>query len=370
MMAEFKINRRRFLLGGAVAAAMPPIIGRGLYAAEPDSTPDGTAAKNMMTPEAQRAIDRGLVHLARSQTEGGSWGDGAYAGHVAVVALGGLAFLAAGHHPGRGQYGAHVTRALRFVLGMEQPNPAGFLFNPRSHQHGPMYGHGFATMFLAEAHGTIADRDLRGKVREALGRAVKVIQISQNPEGGWRYQPDAQYADISVTVCQIMAQRAARNAGVEVPKSSVDKCIEYVRACQNPDGGFRYMKQGGTSNFARTAAGIAALYSAGIYQDKAVDRGLRYLMQFVPNTGGFARRDPENHQNYLYAHYYAAQAMWTAGGRWWADWFPAIRDDLVSRTRFRGDGVWVDPVIGADYGTAMSCIILQVPNNYLPIMQK
>jgi hypothetical protein len=253
------------------------------------------------------------------------------------------------------------------MLAKEQPTPAGFLFNRSSHPHGPMYGHGFGTMFLAESHGTIADRDLRRRVRETLGRAVKVILDSQNNEGGWRYQPQKETADISVTVCQIMALRAARNAGVEVPKSAVDRCVEYVRACQNTDGGFRYFKQGGFSQFPRSAAAIAALYSAGIYEDKAIDRGLRYIAQFRPTGGGLFRREE---QNYLYGHYYAAQVMWTAAGRWWADWFPAIRDDLIARSRFRGDGAWVEPMVGSDYATAMACVILQIPNNYLPILQK
>src|SRR5206468_2622379 len=105
-----------------------------------------------------------------------------------------------------------------------------------------------------------ADRELRRRVRDTLGRAVKVILESQNREGGWRYQPVPEQADISVTVCQIMALRAARNAGVEVPKSVVDQCVKYVRDCQTPDGGFRYFKQGGVAAFARSAAGLAALY--------------------------------------------------------------------------------------------------------------
>jgi hypothetical protein len=62
--------------------------------------------------------------------------------------------------------------------------------------------------------------------------------------------------------------------------------------------------------------------------------------------------------------------MWTARGSDWADWFPAIRDDLVARARQRGDGGWTDPIVGGDYATAMACIVLQIPLNYLPIMQK
>jgi hypothetical protein len=62
--------------------------------------------------------------------------------------------------------------------------------------------------------------------------------------------------------------------------------------------------------------------------------------------------------------------MWIAGGHWWTDWFPAIRDELLVRNRFRNDGSWSDSTVGSDYATAMACIILQIPNNYLPIMQK
>jgi hypothetical protein len=336
-------------------------------AADPESLPDGSAAKDMINPETQRAIDRGLTYLAHSQSEDGSWGDRPlYAGNLAVIGLSGLAFLAGGHQPGRGLYGPVVSRALRFILSKEQANPVGFLFNRSGSEHGPMYSHGFATMFLAESHGTIGERDLRRRVRDALGRAVKVIIDSQNNEGGWRYQPQKESADISVTVCQIMALRAARNAGVEVPKSVVDKCVDYVRTCQNTDGGFRYFKQGGESQFARSAAGLAALYSAGVYTGSVIDRGLRYLMQHRPTGAGFARRADAN---YLYGHYYAAQVMWTAGGRWWGDWFPTIRDELVSFAR-PNDGAWQDRMICNDYATAMACIILQIPNNYLPIMQK
>jgi hypothetical protein len=338
-------------------------------AADPESLPDGSAAKDMITPDANQAIERGLAYLSRSQHDDGGWGDRPmYDGNLAVVGLSGLAFLAGGHHPGKGPYGKTVTRALQFVLSKEQPNPPGFLFNKLGSEHGPMYSHGFATLFLAESHGTIADRELRRKVRDALGRAVKLIIDSQHTEGGWRYDPRPVPPDISVTVCQIMALRAARNAGVEVPKSTVDKCVEYVKRCQNTDGGFRYMTQNGSSQFPRSAAAVAALYSAGIYEDKAVERGLRYVSQFRPNNVAFGRRDGD--QNYLYGHYYAAQVMWTAGVKWWADWFPAIRDELVTRSRYRGDGAWLDPLFGCDYATAISCIILQIPNNYLPIMQK
>ena len=170
--------------------------------------------------------------------------------------------------------------------------------------------------------------------------------------------------DVSVTICQIMALRSARNAGLSVPKETVDRCIKYVRSCQNgTDGGFAYMPRQGLSAFPRSAAGICALYSAGVYKGPEVDAGLRYLMTCKPGAQGFPRADMQ----YFYGHYYAAQAMWTAGGHWWNEWFPAIRDELISRQG--RDGSWEDQ-IDSHYATAMACIILQIPNNYLPILQK
>ena len=92
---------------------------------------------------------------------------------------------------------------------------------------------------------------------------------------------------------------------------------------------------------------------------------MKYLVTQRPtgHGGGFFKPDIQ----YFYGHYYAAQAMWTAGGKYWADWFPAIRDDLVKTQG--NDGSW-DDAIDPHYATAMACIILQIPNNYLPILQK
>lgn len=375
-------SRRRFLtrsalglLGAGTAFAVPGDqapdgLGRG------EALPDGSAAKGMITPETDKAIETGLAYLNTHRHRDGSFGTNAYTGNVAVTSLGALAFMAAGHQPGRGAYGKVVTEALRFVLAQEH-NPAkpGYLHNPRATPHGPMYGHGFATLFLAEVSGMVHDRRLREEVHDKLRRAVQVILDSQNSEGGWRYHPEPRDADLSVTVCQIMALRAARNAGVAVPRAKVDKCVDYVKRCQERgQGWFRYMAQGGggggQQGFARTAAGVAALFSAGMYKGAEVESGLRFLKeQCKPGGfgGAFAFRGDRPDMHYYYGHYYAVQAMWTAGGAYWAEWYPAVRNELLSRQR--PDGSWVDQIC-THYATAMACIVLQVPNNYLPIMQK
>jgi len=314
-----------------------------------------------ITDRQHQSVERGLAWLAQKQGQDGSYGSGGgFQTHAGITALAALAFMQDGNLPNRGKYGANVKRALDFVLSKCQPS--GLIASDAT--HGPMYGHGFATLFLGEVYGMTQDEN----VKEPLQRAVRLIQSTQNPEGGWRYQPAPLDADISVTICQVMALRAARDAGLKVEKSVIDKSIQYVRNCQNTDGGFSYMANnggGGGSGFARSAAGVAALYYAGVFEGDDLNRGLQYLSRFIPSANAARGTDGEMEGHYFYGNYYAVQAAFLAGGDYWAKYYPAIRDQLISR-QDRGKGNWTDPV-SEDYATAMALIILQMPNRYLPV---
>ena len=318
--------------------------------------PEGSA--EMITPAAERSIQAGLAWLAKNQNADGSFGSSTYRGNIAVTSLAGIAFMANGSSPGRGPYGAHIDTALDYVK--DNTSPSGFIAVAATTTHGPMYSHGFGTLFLAEAYGMTH----RAEIREKLQKAVRLIINTQNNEGGWRYQPVKRDADLSVTICQINALRAARNAGIFIPKETIENCIRYVKQSQNPDGGFRYMLQGGASAFPRSAAGIVALHSAAVYDAKEIESGITYLKQFMPEIKLGSR-----YSHYFYGHYYAAQAMWIRGGSDWAAWYPAVRDELVRRQSLSSGGYWTDSICN-EYGTAMALIILQMPNNYLPIFQR
>ena len=355
---------------GLVIAGCTAFLMLSMAGLQPPSQAQENQARGMITPATQEAIDAGLAYLARNQNPDGSFGTNQHVGNVAITSLGGLAFMAGGHQPGRGRYGDNVTRAVRNILSLESKTQPGYLHNPRNAFHGPMYGHGFAALFLAEAHGMVNDRTLRDQLRGAVDRSIKLIINTQNAQGGWRYQPQKSDADISVTICQIMALRAARNAGISVPKKTADDCTNYVKSCQDrATGGFRYQPFGGPPGFARTAAGLCAFYSAGLYEGPEVDKGLTYLMRFKPTGRGGFFGNPEVQIHYYYGHYYAAQAMWIAGGDYWKQWYPAIRDELLA-SRNQNDGSWFNGQICPHYCTAMSLIILQIPNNYLPILQR
>ena len=314
-------------------------------------------AARWITEATQTGIERGLKWLGARVKDDGSFSGGGYGRNVAVAALAGMALLSAGSTPGRGSHGAALERLQTFTLASSQEN--GFICQAGAASHGPMYEHGFATLFLAEIYGMSPEEELRDK----LSRAVRLIVASQNKEGGWRYEPRPADADVSVTICQIMALRAAKNAGLHVPNETVERCVEYVKRCQNADGGFMYMAAGGgPSRFPRSAAGLVALYSAGIYEGDEIQRGLEYLLKHLPKAENQIL-DPHE----MYGQYYAVQAMWHAGGKYWDEWYPAIRDLLLAKQR--PDGSWNDPV-SSEYGTAMACIVLQMPNNYLPIFQR
>ncbi len=347
---------RRGFLAQLAGAGMSLSYSASRLLAEPKD-PEKSAVE-LITPAAARAIERGLNSLSTRQDEDGSFRSGGYSRNVAICALAGMAFMSGGNTPGRGPYGRNVDRCIDFILANTQES--GFINVPNASSHGPMYGHGFATLFLAECYGMT----MRADIREKLAKAVQLIVNTQNEEGGWRYQPVRRDADISVTICQVMALRAARNGGLFVPRETIDRCTEYVKRSQNADGGFMYMLQGGggLSAFPRSAAGVVALYSAGIYEGPEIKKGLEYLVGYMPQLHEFNR---ESH--YFYGHYYAVQAMWHAGGEFWPKWYPAIRDALV--TRQAEDGSWNDSIC-LEYGTSMACIILQMPNNYLPIFQR
>ena len=346
---------------GAFATPEPPAPQSAPAAPAPEVDPAEKGAENNpvqgeMTEALQDAVSRGFSYLRAQQNNDGSFGRGRYGKHVGITALCALAYMSDGHVPGRGEYGEEVSGGLEFVLA--HSTETGLLAADTS--HGPMYGHGFATLFLGEIYG-MNPQDKR--VRDALVRAVDLIVGTQNDEGGWRYNPVPFDADISVTICQIMALRSARNAGIKVPKRTIDRAVHYVRRCQNPDGGFKYMLQAGGSAWPRTAGGVASLFYAGIYEDDSITRGVDYLM----GTALPGRRTA-GQAHYYYGHYYAVQAMYLAGGEDWEKWWPAIRDELIAKQA--SSGGWLDHHAGGAYATAMALIILQMPKRYLPIFQR
>jgi hypothetical protein len=315
-------------------------------------------AAEIVTPDS--TVERGLAALLKLQQPDGSFDNGA-----GITSLCGMALLAGGHTATRGQYREQSAHALKYVLSA-QDKLTGYLGG----DSGNMYSHGFATLYLAESYGMSPDAGLR----RALEAAIDLIYRAQNNEGGWRYSPAPIDADLSVTICQIMALRAANNVGVggEESQNVIKRAIGYVRHCANGDGSFGY--QGGGSGWGtngpqgvpRCAAGCMSLIGAGITDpsDAILGPSLRFLRNHVFEH----LLGSDNY--YWYGEYYAAQALfhspdpadWDA---YWAKAWPTLAKAQEN------DGLWTrSDNVGPAYNSAMALIILQIPNNYLPIFQR
>src|SRR5262245_59541455 len=300
-----------------------------------------------VTPEHEDAVERGLDWLAAHQQPDGSWSakigfklnsdyrETAEGGHVGVTALAGTAFLAGGHTPARGKHAETVARALDYVLSGVQEDGYVTLNGSR------MYSHAFATLFLAEVCGMSHRADVRAK----LQKAVDFIVETQNQEGGWRYVPFSPESDMSIVVCQAIALRAARNIGIRVPKSTIDRAARYVvdsaiteesqagyhSLYADEIGAFNYQRsRGSRSSFPLAAAGVTALHGLGIYSDDSIRRGLDYLRRnLVSFNLQYGRRDG-GHYFFWYGHYYGVQAMYTAGTafqvNYWEPYFEEVRE--------------------------------------------
>ncbi len=314
----------------------------------------------------QKAVRAGLEVLAANQQENGAWNAiigrkvhneyrGRFGPHVGVTSLACMSFMAGGSLPGRGRYGGQVERGLDFVLKYVGTDD-GFI----SAHDSRMYSHAFATLFLSEVYGSTGDP----RVQNALSKAVALIAGSQNSAGAWRYMPGQPDADMCVTVCQVQALRSARNAGIYVPKGTIDAAIGYVKRSWDPRTGGFFYQIGVPSrvSFALTAAGLTALYGAGYYEGREIQKGLQYLAIERP-----AHYRASRTFDFYYGHYYAIQAAFQRGGSYWKEWRDKTIVEMLQNQN--SNGSWTD-LVGVNYATAMATLILQIPYQYLPIFER
>ena len=218
-------TRSRFLaaLAGGVLAAAPSLHAQDPFAG--DGAPE-------LTPEASRAIDRGLAFLLSAQRDDGSWDSNGEGGHaVAITSLALMAFMANAHFPGFGPHGEELDRGMKWLLGEARKRPDGYLGTV-------MYEHGLATLALSELWGMARDPEDDDAIQVALEKAVDVILRSQNLSGGWGYQPQADGGqDTSCTQTVFHALASARQAGIVVPNETIAKVVKYLERAKDPTTG-------------------------------------------------------------------------------------------------------------------------------------
>jgi len=325
-------------------------------------TPKALRLPKGITPEAHQAIERGLAYLVRNQDRQGSWSNkGAYGEYpVAMTALAGLALLMDGNTTTQGRYAPQVDRAANYI--MRSASQTGLIARGDEDSR-PMYAHGFSLLFLSQLYGMTEDATRAQQIHEVLERAVQLTARAQSDAGGWIYTPTANGDEGSVTITQVQALRSCRNAGVTVPKDVIDDAMNYLATSQNSDGGIRYSlrQQGGESRPPITAAAVCCWYNAGEYDNPRAKKALEFSKDRIRPTGTAGGHD-------FYAHLYFSQALYISSDPYWEEYFPLRRDYLLSVQQ--ADGAWFGDGVGDIYGTAVALIILQLPYNQLPIMQR
>jgi prenyltransferase beta subunit len=304
-------------------------------------------AAGATTPTARAAIA-----LAKLQNRSGAFEGPSKTDHIGITAIAGLALLSATDvAPSTTQ--PHVQRAANFLLAAQGDD--GF-FN-KGFVNITMYDHAFATLFLTQVYATTSDEKFKTQLRPAIEKSVRLIEKAQNQEGGWRYQPVPQSADVSVSAAQLKALAAAKDAGFKVSQPSLDRAIAYIKSNQQADGGFSYTLQGGASGWARSAAATAALLYAGVAETDAA-KAMDYIKK---NT---ATPNAEGH--YYYGTYYLAQTLnlnpedtTTAA---------ALRTAILQK-QDASSYLWTSEM-GTPYATSIALIILNMPHTNLPAFKK
>jgi len=313
-----------------------------------------------------RSIGNALKYLSEKQGTVGAWSTEAWGESTAITSLAIMAFLAAGYVPGEGPYGEQINRGVRWVIAQQQPN--GMIIR-KAQSHGPMYDHGICTLMLAEVSGMMDGADAL-PVRRALEKAILLILKSQAVEkfdrhqGGWRYQIDSRDSDLSVTGWQVMALRAAKDIGCDVPAEAIHQAVNYVKMCSDPrNHGFGY-QPGNASTPTLTGTGITCLEVCGDHESPESVNGAEWL-----------KRHPlvERSAYFYYGVYYTGVGVFKLGGETAQNNYRHLVNILLPIQQ--ADGSW-EPRHGSEkqagriYSTSLTVLALTVEYRYLPIYQR
>ncbi|MBI1348183.1 prenyltransferase [bacterium] len=340
------------------------VVGQDVHAQEAAS---GLLQPSALDRDVDAAVVRAVDFLVREQRPSGGWHLELYNGDAtSTTSLALMALLAAGHTPADEPYADTFRRGIEYLLQHQQPS--GLIVDRTG--HGPLYCHGISTLFLAEVVG-MTEPQQADAVRTALECAVRAlldaqaVRKDQRHAGGWRYTLISNDSDLSVTAWQLLALRAAKNAGCDIPAEAIERAVEYVRRCQPNGRGSGYSYQpGGSLSPIMTAAGITALQVCAATDGPEFDAAVRYLSMHLP------RRDSSY---YFYGTYYASIALHQQGDDLWETHTNQLFRELLQQQQ--PDGHWrgmkgPEPPVGPIYATSLAVLALTVEYGYLPIYQK
>ncbi len=322
------------------------------------------------SPASEAAVERGLAWLALHQANDGSWrfdldgcrcegacrDPGTLSSTTASTAIALLPFLGAGSTHLEGRYQETVSRGLYYLLSRMQSTPRG-----GDLCEGTMYGHGIATLVLAEALGMTGDDLLRKPCRDA----VRFIETSQDLHGGgWRYLP-GQAGDITVTTWQVAALRSAGLAGVETSSPTFEGARRFLDSVATQKGAAYGYRTPAAAPCTSAIGLLCRMYTGWGVDEEPLQRGITTL----------ARPGPKPHA--IYQNFYLAQALVQSDHPVWPRWNSRNRDQIVALQSRVGHetGSWFfadrETAPGGRLAhTALAVLTLEVYYRLLPIYRQ
>ena len=184
-----------------------------------------------------------------------------------------------------------------------------------------------------------------------------------------------------MTITQVQALRAARNAGITVPPEAIKKAIKYLEESTNDQGGVIYSLAGGGGGDGRpalTAAAISCGFSAGEYNSPLVKKWLKFCQGSRAARRRRALRPRRVHPLLLCpGHLHprrrrlrqAVPGVEGADRLTWSKYRKPTRSTSSSAQQ-SADGSWTGGHVGPSFITAVHLTILQLDNACLPIYQR
>jgi hypothetical protein len=343
-----------------------------------------TARAEPLSKKHQEMTDRGLRWLAKQQHKDGHWEANGGQFSSAMTGIAGMTLLMEGSTIRDGKYSNHIRKAVDWLMNHSQQSGLIGEVNAPNQGLGYLYGHGFSLLFLSQVYGEEEDVDRRKKLEDLLTRAVKFCAKSQTSRGGWGYVSAIDGNDFdegSVSVTQVQALRAARNAGIVVAKETIDKVHDYLKKCTTQRGGLIYSLQsgGGGERPTITVAAIASMFSTGEYDSPLAKKWIKFVKPIIPlDTVG-----QEQYGHSEYTQYYYAQVIYMMGEDGYAKLFPDSKaNDRLTWSRYKKaffaflertqdkDGSWSGTAIGKVWTTCCYLTTLQLERGALPFYQR
>jgi len=344
---------------------------------------------NELPPEVNSAVTRGLGYLTKVQFRDGHFEGRAGNYPVALSSLAGMAFLMEGSTLREGPYADNIRRLVDWLLDRCRPN--GLVGNNGNPQEAMRYtyGHGFGMLFLASVYGEEEDDARQQRLEAVLTRAAEFCGQAQTTKGGWGYLArgcNTEGDDMdegSTTITQLQALRAARNAGIVVPKVVIDKARKYLEDCTGPDHHVLYRPGMPGPRPALTAAAVACGFSMGEYNSDIVKKWIKAAHKAIGPLGAGGRMGHDE-----YAHNYLSQAAYSLGDDGYEKLFPGTpENERLTWSGYKAktfpalvksqdqDGSWTSQspwssMAGPVYTTAVYLSILQLDKGVLPIYQR